>query len=295
MTEQVLRPSFAIHPRAIDNDLLLRLEVSLWGCWDSSFPRRLPAVVQKQLGCVKTICLFVGYPRSGHSLVGSFIDAHPNAAIAHRLDALKYLKLGVSRERITYLMLRNSQRFARRGRHLTGYSYYVPDQWQGLFNNLHLVGDQEGNWTALRLSHEPDIVEILAAEGIQVRILHVIRNPFDNITTWARRSQASLDYTISRYFERCACVQKIRARLPLGAVLDVRHERFVNEFHTSFQDVLNFLSLSSDKTFRDACASILYKKTNSSRFSLEWQSERIKEVERRIQHFDFLSGYIWDA
>jgi hypothetical protein len=36
-------------------------------------------------------CLFIGYPRSGHSLIGSLIDAHPHAALGHELDLLKYV------------------------------------------------------------------------------------------------------------------------------------------------------------------------------------------------------------
>ena len=32
---------------------------------------------------VERVCLFIGYQRSSHSLVGSILDAHPEAAIAH--------------------------------------------------------------------------------------------------------------------------------------------------------------------------------------------------------------------
>jgi hypothetical protein len=34
---------------------------------------------------VRTFILFVGYPRSGHSLIGSIMDAHPNVIIAHEV------------------------------------------------------------------------------------------------------------------------------------------------------------------------------------------------------------------
>ena len=32
---------------------------------------------------VQSFCLFACYSRSGHSLVGTILDAHPNAAVAH--------------------------------------------------------------------------------------------------------------------------------------------------------------------------------------------------------------------
>ena len=34
-------------------------------------------------------CLFVGYSRSGHSLVGALLDAHPEITIAHQVNGLK--------------------------------------------------------------------------------------------------------------------------------------------------------------------------------------------------------------
>lgn len=44
-----------------------------------------------------TYCMFVGYPKSGHSLIGSLLDAHPQMAITHELDVLKYVHAGFSK------------------------------------------------------------------------------------------------------------------------------------------------------------------------------------------------------
>lgn len=40
------------------------------------------------LSKIHTFVLFVGYPRSGHSLIGSIMDAHPNVIIAHEVKQL---------------------------------------------------------------------------------------------------------------------------------------------------------------------------------------------------------------
>ena len=48
---------------------------------------------------IGSFLMFVGHPRSGHSLVGALIDAHPNAVVAHELDALKYVEAGFGRDR----------------------------------------------------------------------------------------------------------------------------------------------------------------------------------------------------
>ena len=61
---------------------------------------------------VESLCLFIGYPRSGHSLIGALLDAHPNAIIADELDALKYVHAGFRRNQLFYLLLRGSRQSA---------------------------------------------------------------------------------------------------------------------------------------------------------------------------------------
>jgi len=43
--------------------------------------------------------MFVGYPRSGHSVIGSLLNAHPDMVVAHELNALRYVQAGFSRLR----------------------------------------------------------------------------------------------------------------------------------------------------------------------------------------------------
>src|SRR3989344_1389974 len=45
-----------------------------------------PVVETPDFSSVRTFILFVGYPRSGHSLIGSIMDAHPNIIIAHEVQ-----------------------------------------------------------------------------------------------------------------------------------------------------------------------------------------------------------------
>ena len=41
--------------------------------------------LRREFESVQTYVMFVGYPRSGHSLVGAFLNAHPAMMIAHEL------------------------------------------------------------------------------------------------------------------------------------------------------------------------------------------------------------------
>jgi hypothetical protein len=54
-------------------------------------------------------------PRSGHSLIDSLLDAHPNAIVARELDASKFVGAGFGKHQIYELLIGNLRRFAQRG------------------------------------------------------------------------------------------------------------------------------------------------------------------------------------
>ncbi len=99
---------------------------------------------RKYFNDVETYCMFIGYPRSGHSILGALLDAHPNIVIAHQLGVLKYILGRFSRNQIYYLLLKNSELHSKTGRKSSGYSYEVKNQWQCRFKELKIIGDNRG-------------------------------------------------------------------------------------------------------------------------------------------------------
>jgi len=280
------------HPKFIDNDGWLHLKVGISTMLDRVGIARKVEHQRRRFEQVHTYCLFIGYPRSGHSVVGSVIDAHPNALMAHRLDSLQYVARGYSALEVFYLIARNSERFARSGRQLTGYRYNVPNQWHGRDQVLSVVGDQEGNRSSVRLARDPGLLRPLVdGSRVKVRFIHVIRNPFDNITTWALRDQSTLERSVERYFSRCANVMQIKQSTPPGDLLDIRHEEFVSNFDAECRKLLGFLSLDVSDEFVTDCASIVYHSPHRSRTQIEWPRRLIEQTEARFAEYPFLSGY----
>ena len=129
---------------------------------------------------ITTYCIFIGYPRTGHSLIGSLLDAHPRMIIAHEMDALIFLQHGFSRNQIFHLLLENSKKIAAAGRRHSGYSYEVPNQWQGRFEKLQILGDKKGARTAMGFYREPGLLDILRSKiDAELKFVHVMRNPYD--------------------------------------------------------------------------------------------------------------------
>ena len=119
------------------------------------------APYRKDLEGIERYCMFIGYPRSGHSLVGSLLDAHPDIIIAHELDALRYVELGLTRDQIYSLILERSRQFTESGRVWSEYQYAVPNQSNGKYRELKVIGDKKGGITSLKLNENPMLLSRL--------------------------------------------------------------------------------------------------------------------------------------
>jgi hypothetical protein len=261
----------------------------------------IDGVLQRRLFAgVETYCMFIGYPRSGHSLVGSLLDAHPDAVIAHELDALRYVRGGFRRNQIYSLILQNDRTFTEGGRKAaTGdYQYAVPNQHQGGFDRLRVIGDKRGGRSTVRLRERPQLLDRLQRmTGVPVRLVHVVRNPFDNISTIFRRrgKKGSLPNAIDFYFSACEVNARLRARLAPGQVLDVRHEALIDSPQETIESLVRFVGLIPPAGFTDDCASILFSSPRRTRHDAPWTPELRADVDRRIEAIDFLAGYSFDS
>ena len=245
-----------------------------------------------QFSAVESFCLFIGYPRSGHSLVGSLLNAHPDLVISHELDVLRYVNLRFRREQLFHLILEQDRAFTASGLAVGGdFDYHVPGEWQGRFRRIRVIGDKRGNSSIRRLERDPDLLERLERTvGVPVRVVHVARNPFDNIATMAYRARCDLDKAIDRYLRLCASVDRIRARHP-GIVLDRAHEDLVAAPVRFLAETCAFLGVDADASYLERCAAIVYDRPNRSRSRGEWTDGRVARVDRAIERFSFLQGY----
>lgn len=249
---------------------------------------------------IEKFCLFIGYPRSGHSLIGSLLDAHPNAIIAHEADALKYLGAGMQRQALFELLLNNSIDFAQNGREWTGYDYSVPDQWQGKYERLLVIGDKKGGRSTNRILDNPALLEMLLEQyGQQLRLIHVVRNPYDNISTRILRrynsvgrmiDHAAIKAEIHRHFKAVAMNDSIRKDSRFQ-VLDLRHESIIEEPRTVLERMCQFLDLKITDEYLNSCASIVFGSPSQSRFNAPWTPDLIEMVEQKAKAYDFLAGY----
>lgn len=244
---------------------------------------------------VHGFCLFLGYPRSGHSLVGSLMDAHPDMIFAHEANALKAIRYGFGREALFYWLLYHSRRFTAEGRSYTGYSYEVPGQWQGRYRHLKVIGDKFGNFTVETLARRPGLLERARERvGVPVRFVHVIRNPFDNIATIHRREKYDLSGAVDYYFGLVDDVASFTPALPPEDVLEVHHEDLIRDPAATIRTWCDFLGVDAADDYVAACCGIVYESPHKSRFDVTWPDAVLDAVRERVGQYDFLSQYRFD-
>jgi Sulfotransferase family len=242
---------------------------------------------------VERFCLFLGYGRSGHTLVGEMLNAHREVVVSHELDALNFVKHHFTRTQVFGLILARDRAFGSSGRQWTGYDYVVPNQFQGRFERLRVIGDKKGGGTSLRLGEDPGLLERLRREvKVPIRAVHVVRNPFDNIARlYLRLREPTLEKAIGRYEDLCRGVKMTRTSLSSDEILDIRYEDFVSGPEESLARMCKFVGVEPYPDYVADCASIVHTPTKRARDLVEWSSKEQDQVFRLIDQYDALEGY----
>ena len=295
------------------------VDVPLWKVRLAALPR--PGLrPSPALDRVESLLQFVGFPRSGHSLVGALIDAHPDAVIAHELDAMGLFRAGLRWPQIARLIVRNADAFAREGKWWNGYRYAVEGA-PPPSAHPRVIGDKKGDWAARWCARTPDLLERLAASGApRPRWLLVTRAPADNIATMTLRrggaydririaaaqggvaagaalDAAQADGTLAReaddemiadYRALCTAIAGMKAEVPAGNWLDVDYDAFARDPTATLERIARFAELDPDPDWLAASAKLVRAGGSRSRERLHWRDDQRRALEALERDFPFL-------
>jgi hypothetical protein len=255
---------------------------------------------QRRFRNVHTYCMFIGYPRSGHSLIGALIDAHPNAIIGMETDVLLLTEFGLTRNQIFYMIYKKSLKFTNVYQNCwTGYSYKIPDSFQGRYTDLLVIGDKQGGKSSIRIGNNPTLLPyFLSLIKYPIKILHIVRNPFDIITTMYTRdprigndfNRELFEFKIDKFFAKADVNQELLKNKNL-TILTIFHENFIAAPKKELFRILTHIGLDTNENFLDQCASIIYDQPHHSRFKIIWPDELKIKVEKKLTNYSFLKHY----
>jgi len=240
---------------------------------------------------VRAFALFVGYPRSGHSLVGAMVNAHRHAVVSHELNVSKLFVAGCSRDVVYSRILFRAAWFNLRG-NTSNYEYQIPHQWQGRFTALEVIGDKNGGAAALALQQQPDLLQrIRTTVCVPIRLIHVVRNPFDNIAAISVWHRLSPDESIEYYFSLCRTIANLSLETGRVEMITVHHEDVVRAPEATLSTLCSFLELETDAGYLGDCSSVVFEQPTESRRRIAWSPSQVQEVDRRRKQYGFLQRY----
>ena len=271
---------------------------------------------------IERCILTVGYNRSGSTLVGRLLNAHPEIVFSHELDLLTVsrsprlsARLG-GRGRLVRLILENDRNTRRwtsyRG---SGYPYAVKTGWQGKYSRLRVVGDKDSHVAAERIHQRPELLDSLRHRiGVPIRVLFTFRNPYDvaaaeyleemkekqEVAFVRRRDYAPAEAerswieeeSVSRLREHSDRLARAIAMFPKEDALPVYHEDFVASPKEKLREICAFCGVECADDYLDACASIVFPVPHPTRSKVRWSPDRIAEIGRTVKkHSAFLGRY----
>lgn len=289
-------------------------------------PHRTKSLSAQDARNVEKFVLFVGYPRSGHSIVGSMMDAHPNMVISHEYNLFRqWDKSPGKHDQRTHLysiLLKNSVESAMNGwrsekKAKKGYTLEVGTPWQGDFTRLRVIGDKSGAVTSQEFEKDPQrfleiLEELKKVTRVPIRMIHVVRNPYDMISTrllYADGEKHSklpatterkhcndygISYHTNRTFQIVRNVHSLLERTNL-TVLDVHHADLIRNPRETISMICRFLNLPVPDDYLEACEKKAYSKPSKTRLLVSWPEKMVETVHELSRPYSFLWRYSFEG
>lgn len=160
-----------------------------------------------------------------------------------------------------------------------------------------MIGDKRGGGSTLRLQEKPHLLPMLRqALSVPVKLIHVVRNPYDNISTiFRRKQQPTLAASIDWYFSMCDTVSRFMKSTEEGSLKTLRLETLVVDSKAVLHDLCRFLDVEGSAEYLKDCADLVWKSPQRTRQYAGWTSEEIAQVRERMRQFPYLDGYEFEC
>ena len=282
------------------------------------------------IGGVERLVIFVGHCRSGSSVLGSLLDAHPHVLIAHEYDLFGKLLSSPqhfhNRSVLYRELYQNSWEQSHKetgprnpgSKSRKGYSLAVNGSWQGSFTRLKVIGDKSPRMTTNAYSSSPEkfgtvYKDLKRMVGVPVSVVMALRNPFDMIATTVlyevagKRSgkkpksfsatnkfvgEAAVEMEALKLFHQATTVENMIKRLDLNKrFLEVHNADLVKNCRATMKRLCRFLELDCPSDYLALVESIVFPSVSQSRASIAWSTNLISMVSKGMQKHSFYNIY----
>lgn len=261
--------------------------------------RRADAGLREQslsLEDVVTTCLFIGPVKSGGSLVGAMLDAHPDIVMGDEVDLARLVRARISGDAMLAEFARSARREAMKGRvtarRLGGYSLEIRGWSQGSSERPRVVGSSRPGPTTRYLADTPGALARVIDMFSDRRFvfLHVIRRPEDSIAAMVLRSGRDVVDAAADHARQCERLDWLRRQLG-DSVYSVRYESLLDDCPGTLQGVVEFLGADPNGSYLDACSDLIDAGRAPESTQVSWNTAAVDIVEETVHTYDFLAPY----
>ena len=286
-------------------------------------PPPLEKLPQYVIDRIKTFVFFVGHPCSGHSIVGSLIDSHPHMVVSHEYTLFQKLSIG-SLAPTKPAMFNALWNFDIRSKLRTltskGYMLTVNGLYEGKYvDHIDVIGDKRGDYTVQLFIDHPSnwssVYNILQSLNVTLKVIHVIRNPYDNIAshvflndeqkyfifkniknsnkTYAFSSNHTAK-SIRMYFQYHEVIVSIKETYNLD-IIKVHGKDLISDPKGTLSRLCSRLGVTCSDEYLEKCSDKIYKAESRTRRLLKWTKEQLELIEQNIKKYSCLKGYTFDS
>ena len=295
----------------------------------SPLPKKFTPLSKDVVDGVEKFVFFVGYARSGHSFVGSLMDAHPNMIISHEFGLFtrliekprKFMYKGI----LFNALYRDSYEDAVSGWRSEdygkkGYDFALgSSSWQGRFKKLRVIGDKSGGRTTSEDLKRPKAVRaaydrLSKTVEVPIHVIHVVRNPFDIAATsvlyHAEESKHGqklaataehkyknpelLFHAAKKYIAHGYSVQNMSHDCGFK-MLDVHNVDLIRDPKGTMQQICDFLDLECPAEYLQECYNKTFKTLSITRNRVVWTKKARAVIEDGIKNIPFFQRYSYEG
>ncbi|XP_065891454.1 uncharacterized protein [Dysidea avara] len=276
---------------------------------------------------VKKFVFFIGHCRSGHSIVGSLLDGHPHIVISHESKIFRRLaKMPSSIDKSyifntiwtsAYMSARESGiRTIRSRANGKGYTLAVGGLYQGDYESyIEVIGEKKAELTTELFLDSPTRLEgvinkLRTTVGLPMKVLHVIRNPFDNIATTVLYdnfkdsligkvkshnrtytfNSSTIDKEIDTYFRYYQAAEEAEEMFKLDLMV-IHGKDFVADPRTTIVEMCKFLDVHCSDEYLEITSKKIFNSESKTRYKITWEDYHISRVQSYIDSYERLKRY----
>lgn len=252
---------------------------------------------------IKTLVLFIGFARSGHSFLAQCLNAHKDCLIANegRTDLLP--GIGFDRDLYFTYLSQLDQNFKKRGykkryknkKNASGNDqlFKIDGGHQGITSAPTVLGNAKAARTFSWIYEDYESFKgFLNTIDVPVKFIFHLRHPASRVSSVMKRRGQNLETAVEQVEFKFG---QMAASLPIVSadyeVFQTHHEEFLADPETVMRDVFTFLGLDQDEQLVASIAKATMPPSAGNPLDSIVEEDQRKRIEAVIAKHDYLEYY----